>query len=66
MKARADDSFGHTDHPLIGRPVVDTRSLREGELRAVLIEESGARTAYIRGRDHREFETPVDCVRAAR
>ncbi|MFJ6934453.1 hypothetical protein [Streptomyces sp. NPDC101132] len=44
--------------------MVDTRSLREGILAAVLVE-NGKRVAYIRGDDHREFDTAIDAVRAA-
>ncbi|MFJ3922999.1 hypothetical protein [Streptomyces sp. NPDC090022] len=66
MDARVEStSFEHTDHLLIGHQVVDTRSLREGELRAVVIEKNGDLTAYIRGADAREFETPLECVRRA-
>ncbi|RSS80831.1 hypothetical protein [Streptomyces sp. WAC06614] len=66
MNARETGSaFRHQSHRLIGQQVVDTRSLREGELRAVLVEENGDLTAYIRGGDHREFEAPLSCVRAA-
>ncbi|MBW5485514.1 hypothetical protein [Streptomyces bambusae] len=53
-------------HRLLGHRVVDTRSLRQGELMAVVVQDSGDFVAYIRGRDHREFEASLDHVRAAR
>ncbi|MFJ3923810.1 hypothetical protein [Streptomyces sp. NPDC090022] len=65
VRETGTSTFGHVPHRLLGQRVVDTRSLREGELRAVVAEGKGGLTAYIRGRDHREFEAPLACVRAA-
>ncbi|MBW5483992.1 hypothetical protein [Streptomyces bambusae] len=65
MDARENGTaFHHIAHRLLGRRVVDTRSLREGELRAV-VEDGRDLVAYIRGSDHREFEAPLDFVRPA-
>ncbi|MEV7415553.1 hypothetical protein [Streptomyces sp. NPDC089919] len=58
-------NFTAVDHALLRRRVVDTRSLREGVLVAVLAED-GRRVAYVRGDDHLEFTAPADCLRAAR
>ncbi|MBW5481595.1 hypothetical protein [Streptomyces bambusae] len=67
MDARENGlAFHHVEHRLRGRQVVDTRSLREGELMAVMAEAGGDLVAYIRGADHREFDAPLDCVRPAR
>ncbi|MFJ7159751.1 hypothetical protein ACIQUQ_33025 [Streptomyces sp. NPDC101118] len=57
-------TFNHVDHPLLKERVVDTHSLREGVLEAVLVED-GKRVAYIRGDDHLEFDAPIEAVRAA-
>ncbi|MFI8104850.1 hypothetical protein [Streptomyces sp. NPDC086023] len=62
MNAHA--TFNHVDHPLLNTRVIDTRSLREGVLAAVL-DEDGKRVAYIRGDDCREFDAPIESVRAA-
>ena len=67
MEVREDGAFvHHADHPLLGHQGVDALSGREGELRAVVVETDGALTAYIRGRDAREFEVPLSRVQALR
>ncbi|WP_030208648.1 hypothetical protein [Streptomyces sp. NRRL S-87] len=60
---RAILSFNHVDHLLLGRPVVDTRSMHEGELKAVVIED-GREVGYVLGKDRREFPVPMMHVRA--
>ncbi|MFJ5550361.1 hypothetical protein [Streptomyces sp. NPDC093225] len=57
-------SLNHVDHILLGRRVVDTRSMREGELRAVVVE-NGREVGYALGEDHREFDVPMKHMRAA-
>ncbi|MEV7415898.1 hypothetical protein [Streptomyces sp. NPDC089919] len=58
-------NFTPLDHALLNRRVVDTRSLREGVLTAVLVED-GEPLAYVRGDDHREFTAPPAALRAVR
>ncbi|MEV7416607.1 hypothetical protein [Streptomyces sp. NPDC089919] len=57
--------FTSIDHVLLHRRVVDTRSLGEGTVQAVLVED-GAQVAYVRGDDHKEFTAPPSALRAAR
>ncbi|MFI5983084.1 hypothetical protein ACIBEA_19695 [Streptomyces sp. NPDC051555] len=65
-----DETFGHVDHPLLRQRVRDPKSLREGELMAVVEECLGTvrgiaqytRTAYVRGADGLEFTAAPDTL----
>ncbi|MFJ7202291.1 hypothetical protein ACIQWR_01960 [Streptomyces sp. NPDC098789] len=69
-EGRPDETFGHVDHPLLRQRVRDPKSLREGELMAVVEESLGTvggiprytRTAYVRGDDGLEFTAAPDTL----
>ncbi|MFI5979294.1 hypothetical protein ACIBEA_00305 [Streptomyces sp. NPDC051555] len=69
-EGRPDEIYGYVDHPFLRQSVRDPRTLREGELMAVVEEFVGTvagertytRTAYVRGADGLEFTAAPDTL----
>ncbi|MBW5484939.1 hypothetical protein [Streptomyces bambusae] len=67
------ESFGHVRHEWEGQHVIDARTGADGVFMALRHELGSTAgptcqhtdTAYIRGRDAREFAVPLECVRLA-